>query len=155
MITLARAESGDAAELRDIQAAAFAADVAQYGCGPEGHDALEWHLNLIEKQSLYFKILYQAKIVGGVVIFSRENGHYHLGRIFIAPSHQNLGIGAAALRALEERFPDARKWTLDTPYRNVRNHHFYEKLGYMKVGETEPDAGNGFYLFLYEKQFSR
>lgn len=37
--------------------------------------------------------------------------------------------------------------------KNYRNHHFYEKMGYRKIGETEPkmDKG-GFYLFEYEKQ---
>jgi hypothetical protein len=48
-------------------------------------------------------------------------------------------------------YPDARKWSLDTPYKSYRNHYFYEKHGYVKVGETQPEKENEFYLFLYEK----
>jgi hypothetical protein len=33
---------------------------------------------------------------------------------------------------------------------SFRNHHFYEKHGFKKVGETQPEA-DGFYLFQYEK----
>lgn len=42
---------------------------------------------------------------------------------------------------------------LHTPYKNFRNHHFYEKMGYKKIGETQPkEDKNGFYLFEYEKR---
>ncbi len=37
---------------------------------------------------------------------------------------------------------------LDTPSYAVRNHHFYEKLGYVKVGE---DARDGSSLIAYQK----
>jgi hypothetical protein len=41
----------------------------------------------------------------------------------------------------------AQVWRFERP---PRNHHFYEKLGFVKTGETEPEP-DGFYLFLYEK----
>ena len=64
-----------------------------------------------------------------------------------------MGIGTNAMKFLEMEFPDAKKWTLETPHLSYRNHHFYEKMGFTKVGETEPDPkNNGFYLYLYEKE---
>jgi len=44
-----------------------------------------------------------------------------------------------------------KKWSLDTPYLSYRNHHFYEKMGYKKVGETQLEKGSKFRLFEYEK----
>jgi len=39
-------------------------------------------------------------------------------------------------------------WTLDTPDYATRNHHFYEKFGYVRVG-SEPVED--FMLLAYEK----
>jgi ribosomal protein S18 acetylase RimI-like enzyme len=36
---------------------------------------------------------------------------------------------------IEAEYPNVKKWTLCTPYKNLRNQHFYEKFGYEKVGE--------------------
>jgi hypothetical protein len=49
---------------------------------------------------------------------------------------------------IEQTYP-AAKWTLDTPLYAVRNQHFYEKLGYVKVAENDYD---GFILIAYEKR---
>ncbi|MFZ5966970.1 MAG: GNAT family N-acetyltransferase [Bacillota bacterium] len=151
MIRFERVEDEDVSILKDIQMAAFEEDVVKYGSGPMGYNRVDWHTSLIENKEYYFKILSENKIVGGVVVFDKGEGHYHLGRIFIDKDYQNRGIGEKAIRFLENEFKDAKKWTLDTPYLSFRNHHFYEKMGYIKVGETVPDKESGFYLFLYEK----
>jgi hypothetical protein len=39
------------------------------------------------------------------------------------------------MQFVENEFPSAVEWCLDTPYLNTRNHYFYEKLGYQKVGK--------------------
>lgn len=150
-ILLERARPQDALELQRIQTAAFKVDLEKYGSGPSGYDSLQWQIDMMETQN-YFKIILDGgKIIGGMVVFDKGQDHLHLGRIFIEPDYQNLGLGQSAVNMLEQAYPDARRWTLDTPYLNLRNHHFYEKLGYIKVGETEPDPETGFYLFLFEK----
>lgn len=80
------------------------------------------------------------------------DGLYWLGGIYIEKASQNKGIGAKAISFIEGEFSQAKRWRLHTPYKNYRNHHFYEKMGYRKIGETTPkeDKG-GFYLFEYEK----
>ena len=74
--------------------------------------------------------------------------HYELGRIYIDPAYQGQGIGAIAMRWIETAFP-ARRWTLDTPGWATRNHHFYEKLGYVRLREegTPPHT-----MIFYEKR---
>lgn len=40
------------------------------------------------------------------------------------------------MKLVEEEFPSAVEWVLDTPHLNIRNHHFYEKLilfDYIKI----------------------
>jgi len=43
-------------------------------------------------------------------------------------------------------------WRLVTPYKAYRNHHFYEKFGYTKVSEIQPDPDNEFKVFEYIKE---
>ena len=89
-----------------------------------------------------------------MIIFNLGGGRYRLGAIFIDTEHQNKGIGTKAIEFLEKIHKDAEVWELDTPYKNYRDQHFYEKLGYKKVAETVAEK-NGFYLFIYEKIIHR
>lgn len=47
----------------------------------------------------------------------------------------------------------ATKWTLDTPAWAVRNIHFYEKLGYVKIHTYTEEDGTP--LISYEKGNSK
>ena len=151
-ICLEHAQPDDARELLRIQTTAFAVDLEKYGSGPSGFDSLEWQIDMIESGNYYKIILDGEKIIGGMVVFDKGEDYLHLTRIFIDPDYQNMGLGQLAVCMVERDYPEARRWTLDTPYLNLRNHYFYEKLGYLKVGETEPDPETGFYLFLFEKK---
>lgn len=136
--------------LREIAVKSFEKDKNRYGSFPPGIDSIEWHKNQ-SKSKMYYKIIYNAKIIGGIRIFNMKKGHYRLGAIFILPNYQNLGIGHRSIEFIENSYPDAKMWSLDTPYKSYNNHYFYEKHGYVKVGEIKPDENREFYLFLYEK----
>jgi hypothetical protein len=41
---------------------------------------------------------------------------------------------------MERAFPEARRWTLGTPLWNLRTQHFYEKVGYVKIGMEGSDG---------------
>ena len=56
-------------------------------------------------------------------------------RIIINGEYQNKGLGSALMALLEANYPLARSFSLDTPHLNIRNHHFYEKLGYKVAGD--------------------
>jgi GNAT superfamily N-acetyltransferase len=134
---------------------AFAVDVAQYGQGPPGYNRLEWHKEMLD-QAIYYKIQHQGRIVGGIIVRERSAEHYYLDTLFVDPEFHNSGIGTQAMIVLEHMFPMIQLWSLHTPYQSYRNHHFYEKLGYRKVGQTDPTehpgAVEGFCLWLYEKR---
>ena len=85
-----------------------------------------------------------------------DNGsfHYELSTIFVIPEFQNKGIGQKAILFIEQEFPDAKKWTLDTPSAATRNHYLYEKMGYTKVNEMLIDKKTNLFLYFYEKMVS-
>jgi GNAT superfamily N-acetyltransferase len=97
-----------------------------------------------------YKIVEGERIIGGIVVFLKGNGHYHLDLLFIAPPYHDRGIGTQAMRFIEDTYP-ATRWTLDTPIWAIRNIHFYEKLGYVKVREFADDDTT---LIAYEKRIS-
>jgi GNAT superfamily N-acetyltransferase len=117
--------------------------------GPEGYDDIEGQLDLIRRTS-FFRIVLAGKTVGGVAIVDSGN-KCRLVRIFVDPTHQGMGIGHVAILQLMERYPNAAIWELDTPSWSLRNHRFYESLGFRKVDETD-EGERGFRLFLYERR---
>jgi GNAT superfamily N-acetyltransferase len=153
-LTFERATAADAEALVAAQIAAFHHDAVLYPGveigGPPGYDSVEDMRRRMAEGQCY-KMLDTGQIAGGMVVFDMGAGHVHLGVIFIDPAHQNRGLGTQALQFLERTYTDATRWTLDTPTWAIRNQHFYEKLGYVKVGEEVlPDIT----LIQYEKRLS-
>jgi len=152
MLEFLKVEIKDIDEYMKVKINAFSDDVQTYGFGPTDYDDMNKLKEAITKFPIY-KMVLDGKIVGGMSCFDHGNNEFWLGGIYIDKDHQNMGIGAKAIKFLEKEFPQAKVWGLDTPYKSYRNHHFYEKMGYVKVRETEPikDKG-GFYLYVYEKK---
>jgi GNAT superfamily N-acetyltransferase len=146
-----RAETNDADELVRVMVKAFHHDSILYPeiaiGGPPDYDSPSVMRQKIVENECY-KIIDGEYIIGGIALLIKGNGHYHLDLIFIAPNYHNRGIGTKAIQFIEYTYP-ATRWTLDTPAWAVRNIHFYEKLGYVKVGEFEDD---GTALIAYEKR---
>ena len=151
MLEFLKATPSDLEEYMKAKIDAFSDDVKLYGFGPTGYDDFEKQKECFLNYPTY-KIVLDYKIIGGMTCRDLGNGLFWLGGIYIDHAHQNMGIGTKAIQFLEKEFPQAKRWQLDTPYKNYRNHHFYEKMGYKKIDESIPrEDKNGFYLFLYEK----
>ena len=153
MVGFEKANFKDAQELVSIQVRTFDDDARKFNKtekgGPPGYDSVDWQIEMM-KNALYYKILNEGKIIGGIIVFLIDKGHYELGRIYIDPAFQNRGIGFKAMSFLESNFKDATKWTLGTPEWAIRNHYFYEKAGFKKVGEEGP-LPEGLMEIRYEK----
>ena len=155
MIAIERVTLQDAARLTEVQTRSFQDDNKRKppGCsleGPPGYDSIHWNAGWIARTP-YFRILLDGQIVGGIIVFEMGQGHYELGRIYVDPDLQNRGIGQQAVRQMFGAFPDAVKWTVGTPSWAIRNQHFYEKVGFVKVRETEVDPILGWSGVEYEK----
>lgn len=137
-IALEPAGAGDLEDLVATSKRAFDADVdfgAPGPCGPPGYDSVEWHAR-VSTVSNVFRLVQGGKAVGGAIVYSRGPGWWEVGRIWLVPEAQGRGLGADVLRRLEEMFPAAERWTLDTPTWNLRNQHFYGREGYVEVRRT-------------------
>ncbi|HPA62485.1 MAG TPA: GNAT family N-acetyltransferase [Spirochaetota bacterium] len=151
MIRLEEITKPDISILTEMAISAFEEDKIKYGEYPPVIDVENRTLRFIE-DGFAFKFVKEKDIIGAAVVFKTAGGSYRLGCLFLSPEYQNQGCGQKILKLLEEEFPDAHKWELDTPHLSFRNHHFYEKAGYTKTGEYYPDSNNKkLILFQYEK----
>lgn len=155
MVKIDKATLEDVERLTEIQTRTFDDDnkLKPPGCsleGPPGYDSVSWNAGWIAKTP-YYKILFAGQIVGGIIVFELQKGHYELGRIYVDPDFQNRGIGQQAVKLMFGLFPEAERWTLGTPSWAIRNQHFYEKMGFVKVGETQVDPHLGWSGIEYEK----
>jgi ribosomal protein S18 acetylase RimI-like enzyme len=152
MIKFAKATCEDAQQLTEVQIKTFDDDARKFFDkpigGPSGYDSVKWQLDMMQS-GIYYKILDKDMIIGGMVISRLKPGQYKLRRLYVDPDYQDKGVGTKAISFMENEFPDAQTWNLDTPVVATRNHHFYEKLGYMRTG----DDGDGQYL--YEKRITQ
>jgi len=159
MIELKKAHRDDVEVMTEIQIRVFVNDNKHKptGCsmeGPPGYNSIKWNMHWIE-HAPYYKILFDGKIVGGMILFELGKQHFEVGRIWIDPVFQNQGIGQAAIRFMFDLHPDVSKWTLGTPSWAIRNQHFYEKMGFVKVRETEVDPDLGWSGIEYERLIKR
>lgn len=150
-VTLVHAKVEDAEALKAISVEAFTDDYELYGSYPPGIESLDWHKAEIETGH-YYKILYGDELAGGIYVIPTDDDQIEIKYIFISGGFQNKRIGSATMELIETQYSNARVWTLVTPCKAYRNHHFYEKFGYSKVGEIQPDPNTEFKLYEYRKE---
>lgn len=146
-ITFNKATICDIEKSIEIQNQSFYNDFLKYGSCPSYQRTPERMKEIIENEIVYL-IFYDHILVGCVIVKRPDGNEWHISSLGIIPAYQNLGIGQQTILFLEKEFPTAKYWTLDTPADKPQNHHFYEKMGYQKVGE---ETYHNFRLFLYEK----
>lgn len=74
---------------------------------------------------VYHLVWDKCKIGGAVLGIHPGTQRNSLDFFFISPEYQNKGLGYAAWKAIEERYPDTKVWETVTPYFEKRNIHFY------------------------------
>jgi len=156
VIDIEEATLKDAAKLVEIQIRTFVDDnkLKPPGCclgGPPGYDSVDWNIHWIQNTP-YYKVLFNRQIVGGLILFDKGDDHFEVGRIWVDPDYQNQGIGQRAMQAMFSLHPEAKKWTLGNPSWAVRNQHFYEKVGFVKILETDIDFELGWPGIEYERK---
>jgi len=122
----------------------------------------EWTRHVIEtlttgdrkaSDSTYYKvILGEDRLVGGLLVVVRPDlgdGEWRCETIFVDPDYHDRGIGKEILRQMYRSHPDAVRWTLDTPEWAVRNHGFYERMGFTRF-DVSNNYGAPFEFFDFE-----
>jgi RimJ/RimL family protein N-acetyltransferase len=138
LVSIELAKSEDAEKLADISKRAFDSDI-EHGAlgegGPSGYDSPDHQRRMIENESGdYLKILYDGKIVGGTTVWKISDMHYEIFNVFVDPDYHRKGIGKESFRLIMEKYPQAKRWTLDTPEWNTRTKGYYEHLGFKQYG---------------------
>ncbi len=105
---------------------------------PPGYSDEEMTLYMINHLH-YYKILLENRLVGGIVVTISGSSCGRIDRIFIEPNSQGKGIGSKVIHLVEELYPTVYTWDLETSSRQLSNHYFYEKLGYILVFKSDEE----------------
>lgn len=152
-----RTEVADTEQCILARANAFKEEVSMYGHGPGKMDSVKKEREFIinaEGNNFSYILLENGKIIGGIKGVDKGNGDFYLKCIYVTLEYQNKNVGGMIMKFLNNKFPNATTWTLETPYLSYRNHHFYEKHDFIKVGETVPREDGFIYFYIRKLNFS-
>ena len=108
--------------------------------GPPGHDNVDKQKKWI-RSCFYYKALYNKKVVGGGLAWKKNEDVFCIDGMYIDPEYQGKGIGSKLIEHLLQIHQPKKKWILETPSFSKRNHHFYEKYGFVRTKEVKNDIG--------------
>ena len=147
-INLRRAEHEDAVVLTEICTRAF--DHAMYvwangqkldsNLCPPGYNAVRLHEYVIREWD-YYVVEADGCAIGGISVNVLGHGIARLDKIYIDPVCQGRGVGSQVIRQIEAAYPHILHWRLETSGRQTSNHHFYEKLGYVRIYASDAEYG--------------
>lgn len=154
MLTIKKSTTDDIQKLKETLLESFVqASIDDYGnettLPPGVSDGSQIDNGLEEKTT--FTLLWDQTIVGGIIVELKETKEHYLQTLWVSTAYQNKGIGKNAVTFLEENYPDAKSWILETPSEAKRNRRFYEKLGYQIIGE-QTFENSPFVLINYKKE---
>jgi GNAT superfamily N-acetyltransferase len=136
LLSIKRAGQNEAEILQKIQNEAFQKDLDAYQ-DFETNPACESLEQMLKKinASDYYAIYFEDQIIGGVAVQKKADFEYRISPMFLTPIYQNRGLGSQIINSIFTLYSDARLWTLSTQKPSLRNGHFYEKFGFISVGE--------------------
>lgn len=154
MIELKKAGPQDCGAIHAMQAEAFAELLEKYGdtaTNPGAEPLERVEARMAQDTTDYYFILADGRKAGGVRVQRLPENVCRVSPIFILPAFQGKGYARAAMGALEEMYPQAETWRLDTIGEEAKLCHLYEKLGYRRTGREEI-LQPGMTIVYYEKQ---
>ncbi len=150
-IALKLAAISDAKNLQHCALDAFEEDTRKYGSYPPNIESIEWIESQINAGN-FFLIIWQEQLVGGLCAELDSDELVEVKYVFVASSFQGKQFGSWVMSELEKHYLNAIGFKLLTPAKSYRNHHFYEKLGYVKIAESAPIPNDEFRVFEYVKK---
>ena len=135
-----RLTEADAGEVLTIQRAAYGPEAQNYGdpeLPPLRETLDEVRASLRSPDVIGLGLREDGRLLGSVRLRVAD-GVAHLGRLAVVPDRQGEGIGTVLLRACEAALPaGVREIRLFTGSRSDPTIRLYERLGYVRGGETD------------------
>ncbi len=151
-ITLKRAIESDCAEILHIQMNAFSRMLLKYqdyDSNPAAETLDQIQRRFEQSFTDYYLIMLADEPIGMLRVCDfGEN--CRLSPICILQEYQGKGYGQEAICQMEQLYPNAKKWELDTIAQEDKLCHLYEKVGFRKTGRVE-NLKDGMDLVFYEK----
>ena len=148
-------KSANLSEVELIQNCAFDAfedDFNKYGSYPPNIESMDWICAEIDKGNFY-KVLYGGAFAGGLCVELDADKILEIKYVFLGRQFQDKKIGSQVMGLIEKQFGEVELFKLLTPSKSFRNHHFYEKQGYIKTRVFNPIADDDdFSVFEYVKR---
>ena len=138
-IKLVRATFDDCQELYTLQIKAFKPLLDKYqdfstNPGAEPFERTVQRFN--ESITQFWFISLDGKNIGALRICDFGD-LCKLKQIYILPEHQGNGYAQKTIRLIENMYPNAVRWELDTILQEDRLCYLYEKMGYRKTGKIK------------------
>jgi len=94
-------------------------------------------------------LFYQdEKMVGGAVLIINEDNNNILTLLFVDPTYFDKGIGYQAWLEIENRYPQTKSWTTETPTFLKKNVTFYvNKCGFHIIRVKDPKNDESMFVF--------
>lgn len=144
-------EEKDIEVLTPVMKAAFDTDTRMHTelaeDGPAGYDTGELLRRLLKLENAVSKVICADGRMIGEYTVRQSAETCTLEMFFIDPLYASRGIGTRVWMDMEREHGDGKTWLLETPDYSLRNHHFYEKCGFEKIGENIFPGGARSFLF--------
>ena len=150
---------GDILEITPVMKRAFDDDAQKHlgkdSGGPPGYDNGDFFRTwlLPYQESVGYKIISDQQLIGGIIVWILPEGNNILGTIFVDPVFQDQGVGQKTWAFIEEVYPETHSWRLGTPAWAAKNHHFYQKCGFIQV-ESDPLIPPEDDIIIYRKEIA-
>lgn len=156
MITLKKALESDCPEIYRIQVKAFSQMLMKYqdyASNPAAESLDQIKQRFAQPFTDYYLIMLNDTAIGMLRVCDfGEN--CRLSPICILQDHQGQGYAQEAIRQMEQFYPNAKKWELDTIAQEEKLCYLYEKMGYRKTGRVEI-LQDGMDIVYYEKNMEK
>lgn len=152
MVTLRKALRQDCDALHRIQVACFRSlldKYRDYATNPGAESVDRIVARYLQKETDDYLVLAEDTCVGMMRVCNFGD-ICRVSPICILPEHRGNGYARKAMLLAQERYPHARKWTLDTIAQESKLCRLYEGLGYRQTGKRET-IQDGMDLVFYEK----
>ena len=153
MMNLRKAVESDCPLIHAMQVKSFAALLEKYqdfNTSPAAEGLERIQQRFAQPFTDYYLICRNDRPIGALRVCDYGES-CRLSPIFVLPEFLGHGYARQAMTLAEERYPQAKEWTLDTILQEEKLCHFYEKMGYRKTGKYEK-IKDGMDLVFYAKK---